>query len=258
MGRVGEEQTDFKTQLVLEIISVSSRSIACPHQHSHRRIKSPLVDWYRLLRVEEDADVDIIRRQYHKFALQLHPDKNKHPKAEIAFKLVSEAYACLSDDVKRRTFDSERWRSFCRDCNRIPYTACNPSANSGSAKLKPLNPTNWSRYYKVFRGLRDIRDRLKEEARVIENCFKTNATSREEFPLFNPSDYQFQGYPHHRPLFYTKTESLWYLPGSRVTENYLRSNVASRKESPLFNPSDYLHQGYPHYRTRSYQKPGIW
>uniref|UniRef100_F6H6V8 J domain-containing protein n=1 Tax=Vitis vinifera TaxID=29760 RepID=F6H6V8_VITVI len=218
MGRVGEEQTDFKTQLVLEIISVSSRSIACPHQHSHKRIKSPLVDWYRLLR----------------------------------------AYACLSDDVKRRTFDSERWRSFCRDCNRIPYTACNPSANSGSAKLKPLNPTNWSRYYKVFRGLRDIRDRLKEEARVIENCFKTNAASREEFPLFNPSDYQFQGYPHHRPLFYKKTESLWYLPGSRVTENYLRSNVTSRKESPLFNPSDYLHQGYPHYRTRSYQKPGIW
>jgi curved DNA-binding protein CbpA len=27
---------------------------------------------------------------YFFVALQLHPDKNKHPKAEIAFKLVSE------------------------------------------------------------------------------------------------------------------------------------------------------------------------
>lgn len=29
-------------------------------------------------------------------ALQLHPDKNKHPKAEIAFKLVSEVRILLS------------------------------------------------------------------------------------------------------------------------------------------------------------------
>lgn len=40
--------------------------------------------------MEEDAGIDVIRKQYHKLALQLHPDKNKHPKAEVAFKLVSE------------------------------------------------------------------------------------------------------------------------------------------------------------------------
>lgn len=73
--------------------------------------------------MEENAGIDVIRKQYHKLgrvfiermvffffqsafsfscflrnafffffcaALQLHPDKNKHPKAEIAFKLVSE------------------------------------------------------------------------------------------------------------------------------------------------------------------------
>ncbi|KAK9161639.1 hypothetical protein Syun_007980 [Stephania yunnanensis] len=40
--------------------------------------------------VEENANLDAIRKQYHKLALNLHPDKNKHPKAEIAFKLVLE------------------------------------------------------------------------------------------------------------------------------------------------------------------------
>ena len=29
-------------------------------------------------------------------ALQVHPDKNKHPKAEIAFKLVSEVFFMIS------------------------------------------------------------------------------------------------------------------------------------------------------------------
>lgn len=149
--------------------------------------------------------------------------------------------------MKRGAFDSERWKLFCRDCKGIPYTTtpCNPSSHSSPSKLKPL-----------MQDLRDIRDRLKEEARVIENCFKTNAASREESPLFNPSDYQFQGYPHHRSLYYKKPESLWYLQGSKAMET-LRSKENLRRESPLFNPSDYLHQGYPHYRTRICQKPGI-
>lgn len=82
------------------------------------------------LQVEETTGVDVIRKKYHKLgkflaengikmhlitlwisfffllfwsnlsvdflcdcsALQLHPDKNKHPKAEMAFKIVSEVW----------------------------------------------------------------------------------------------------------------------------------------------------------------------
>lgn len=68
--------------------------------------------------MEETAGIDVIRKRYHELgtfligicintrvgkfawfgnvtwlfcaALQLHPDKNKHAKAEVAFKLVSE------------------------------------------------------------------------------------------------------------------------------------------------------------------------
>ncbi|KAK1295340.1 hypothetical protein QJS10_CPA16g01581 [Acorus calamus] len=48
-------------------------------------------------------------------ALQLHPDKNKHSKAEIAFKLVSEAYECLSDKTKRKAFNADRKNYFCKE-----------------------------------------------------------------------------------------------------------------------------------------------
>lgn len=161
--------------------------------------------------------------------------------------------------MKRRAFDSERWKSLCSGCTRIASAACNLSSNSASAKLKTRNcTTNLSRYNNVLRALSGMRDRLKEEAMVIENCFKVNAATRKECPLFNPSDYhQYQGYPHHTQLFSNskKPLNLWYLQGLRAKA--ASDNLRFRKESPLFNPSDYLQQGYPHYTTPAFQKPGI-
>ncbi|GFP85285.1 chaperone protein dnaj [Phtheirospermum japonicum] len=89
MGMIaGNEQE--KSQLVTEICDISARAIACAKLHHAHTRKLPFVNWYLVLRVNENADIYVIRKQYHKLALQLHPDKNKHSKAETAFKLVSE------------------------------------------------------------------------------------------------------------------------------------------------------------------------
>lgn len=62
-------------------------------------------DYYAILGVERSCSVEEIRKAYRKLSLKVHPDKNKAPGAEDAFKLVSKAFKCLSNDQSRRTYD---------------------------------------------------------------------------------------------------------------------------------------------------------
>ncbi|KAI8466699.1 MAG: DnaJ-like protein [Monoraphidium minutum] len=69
------------------------------------------LDYYEILMVVRGADDDEIKRAYRKLALRLHPDKNKAPKAEDAFKAVSRAFSCLSDADKRAHYDRTGYES---------------------------------------------------------------------------------------------------------------------------------------------------
>jgi molecular chaperone DnaJ len=62
-------------------------------------------DYYEILGVQRNASKDQIKDSYRKLAMQFHPDRNKDAGAEDKFKEISEAYAVLSDDQKRQTYD---------------------------------------------------------------------------------------------------------------------------------------------------------
>nr|GLL48702.1 J protein JJJ2 [Ipomoea trifida] len=62
-------------------------------------------DYYKILQVERFSNINIIKKQYRKLALTLHPDKKPFVACEEAFKLVGEAYRVLSDKIRRKEYD---------------------------------------------------------------------------------------------------------------------------------------------------------
>lgn len=63
-------------------------------------------DYYEILEVSRDANLDDIKRAYRKMALRYHPDKNPdNPEAEEKFKEAAEAYSVLSNSDKRANYD---------------------------------------------------------------------------------------------------------------------------------------------------------
>lgn len=65
-------------------------------------------DWYAILQTDRRSDdLDLIKKQYRRLALLLHPDKNKFVYADHAFKLVADAWAVLSDPAKKSLYDNE-------------------------------------------------------------------------------------------------------------------------------------------------------
>jgi len=62
-------------------------------------------DYYEILGVDRNASKADIKKAYRKLALKYHPDKNKDKDATEKFKEISEAYAVLYDDEKRKLYD---------------------------------------------------------------------------------------------------------------------------------------------------------
>ncbi|XP_076889031.1 uncharacterized protein LOC143539664 [Bidens hawaiensis] len=219
-------EADAKLHLIKRICDVSNHAKSCAHHDTFD--SDPFIDWYILLQVEDNVSLDMIRKKYHKYALLLHPDKNKHPEAEFAFKLVSAAYACLSDKAKRLDFDVKRWDNVCWECIRTQESRNNVKGSS--------SPSNRSRSKKIPARVKEVKARFMEEARVIEGCLKANSNidvSEKQIPVFNPNDYGNKGYPHFRVWRCNELKNSKWLKKRFVFDNQ-EQHTKVKCNSPIF------------------------
>ncbi|KAL8147758.1 uncharacterized protein LOC141707986 [Apium graveolens] len=102
-GRISAMEAN---KLFPQLPNISQILAVCDvHCAAQKRIYMSEKDWYEILQVERLADDATIKKQYRKLALLLHPDKNKFPGAEAAFKLIGEANMVLSNKERRASFD---------------------------------------------------------------------------------------------------------------------------------------------------------
>ncbi|XP_013586360.1 PREDICTED: J protein JJJ2 isoform X1 [Brassica oleracea var. oleracea] len=200
------------------------------------------MDWYGILQVDVNADDAIIKKQYRKLALLLHPDKNKLPGAESAFKLIGEAQRMLLDKEKRMLHDVKRRT---RPAAPVPpYRPQQASVNTRNVfnGVRPQGqpphgfaprPTFWTSC--PFCGSRYEygREHIKREVACL-SCKKLFTAFEVSFPT---QQNMFPGQkacpePHKRP-YDSKN-----VPSASTAENNNEKRKRKRKRKDMDEPSE--------------------
>lgn len=128
---VGARKIALKAQqLCPDLESISHIILVCDvHCSSQNNIFGDEKDWYSILNIDPSADESAIKKQYRKYALSLHPDKNKFSGSTDAFKLIGEAQRVLLDSNTRAIFDNKYKAS--KERNKSNTEANNHSSNKG-------------------------------------------------------------------------------------------------------------------------------
>jgi curved DNA-binding protein CbpA len=136
-------------------------------------------DYYEILGIAPDASAGEIKEAYHRRAFQCHPDRNrKSEEANKIMKEINEAYAVLSDPIKRREYDlprgyGRRVPKFKQGSKvKISVNSVSPyRSHTGVVDKEPVNDAFrfWYMVKIESRGLTTVRRFAEEELEGLGN-----------------------------------------------------------------------------------------
>ncbi len=132
-----------------------------------------------MLGVSLDASAEEIKKAYHRLAFQCHPDRNwDSEEAHEEMEKINEAYAVLSDPIRRREYDLPRgygrmMPKFKRG-STVRIKADSPSAYRGQTGVVDREPSRdafrfWYMVRIESRGLTTVRRFAEEELEAVGN-----------------------------------------------------------------------------------------
>ncbi len=136
-------------------------------------------DYYEVLGIASNASADEIRRVYHMLAFQYHPDRNRGgDEANKEMQEINQAYATLSDPIKRREYDLPRGYGIrvpkFKKGSRVKISVNYPSPYAGHAGFVDREPVKdtfrfWYMVRIESRGLRTVTRFAEEELEKPDN-----------------------------------------------------------------------------------------
>lgn len=107
--------------------------------------------FYEILSISKSADSSTIKKSYRKLAIKLHPDKNPHPRAAEAFKILNKAWEVLGDEEKKRIYDQTGLDPTSRSSGTSSLAQTHPFA-SGFRQRGPGNAVFEEDLFDMFFG----------------------------------------------------------------------------------------------------------
>ena len=107
------------------------------------------VDYYSILGVKPSASVDDIKRAYRQMVFRFHPDRNPDsPEAADKFTQVRDAYAVLSDALKRRVYDGVKHPAGAEESDEPAEEESSEKKNRHRAAANRAPALNFSQEFK--------------------------------------------------------------------------------------------------------------
>lgn len=97
-------------------------------------------DYYAILMVHPKAEMFLIEAAYKRLAREYHPDFGNDPTSHEKMVEINEAYAVLSDPVRRRSYDEEY--AYQARSAELQVGVANASSTNHKTPVRPATPTS--------------------------------------------------------------------------------------------------------------------